>query len=779
MKKILFCASVLALAASCTESELDSLSVKDGAIKGLGFGVELAETPATRGDLADENENGEQKFFWYAEQDRISIWSTRTTEDVGSENNANSNANFEITKKAVYKATKSEVNGDFTAINDENWIKFNGSTEENPSEFIAVYPSTVQVKNITGNKADGYAVRISGFEAIGNQNTNKLNANAVADIMPMISYSTAYPTNSYDGVGEKIKLQMLRPFGLAKFKTVGVTEYNSLFGKLKQITLTAKGYDKNGNNLYTDEGDIQSSILAYNPDAVDYVYHTKDNSKSKFVDKTTGGTPSTIGTSQIVLTFNSGSGLKWTDDDFAYMAINRINRTAAGFTAEKPEKMSAKYEFENITFNVEWTTVNNWPKEEGVNRINGMKVLDMADYAYLVTNNGVNGRALIVNSGNFAGAFNDAKDKIVWNGTDIDFSEFTTIISKVALTDGELALLKNFTDLKSIELAENTKIPANTFKDLTAIKKIVMPKVSEIEAGAFASNVALEEVILPSYKFETKAISNVLLKAGSLGKLDMSAVETMKNVFPAEGFALTNFAKLTSVKVKDGVKVGSAAFKGCVLLTKIDGQVDVSEGPNAFEGSAITEITLTNTDIPAGTFKDCDKLVKVLDKDGANIQPTKVGNAAFAGCKQLRYMDLSQVQGEGSVIGQEAFKNCTSLVGTSRGSINVLTVGAETISASAFAGCKALKYVEFTGATKIADNILAKDDSNNVILKELKFKQVLVSKVGSAGMFGNASNTKLFLNPEQPLSYYEGNKFYPKGNKGAAPVITFNSIILE
>lgn len=782
MKRILFCAGVLALAASCTESEYDSLSVKNEAVKGVTFGVEVAETPATRADLAPEDAEGVQQFFWYAEQDRINIWSTNTTDyndGSDSEDNANSTGTFDKNKKAQYKATKSMANGDFTAIDDENWILFSGSsTKNNPSEFLAIYPTGISVEAIDGDKTNGYTVTLTNLPEIANQNTNALNGSAVTALMPMYSYTTAYPTESYDGVGEKIGLNLIRPFGAAKFKTVGVTEYSNLFGKLKQITLTAKGYDADGDGTIED-GDIAPSILAYTPSAVKYVLNTKDISKSKFVDTSDQVITewNGKGSSEITLKFANGTGLAWQDGDFAYMAMNYIDRASAKFSAEKPETMIAKYDFEYITFNVVWTTSNNWPSKQGSNLFSGMRALDMANYPFLVTN--APNRALIVNNGKFAAAFNEAKDKIEWNDQEVDLSDFATVISKVELEDSELELLKKFTNLKSIELAENTKIPANTFKDLTAIKKIVMPKVSEIEADAFASNVELEEVILPSYKFETKAISNVLLKASSLKKLDMSAVETMKNVFPAEGFALTNFAKLTSVKVKDGVKVGSAAFKGCVLLTKIDGQVDVSEGPNAFEGSAITEITLTNTDIPAGAFKDCKKLVKVLDKDGDNLQPTKVGNAAFSGCKELANMDLSQVQGAGSVIGQEAFKNCISLVGTSRGSINVLTVGAETISASAFAGCKLLKYVEFTGATKIADNILATVGANTVKLNELKFKQVLVSKVGSATMFGTTGNTKLFLNPEQPLSYYEGNKFYPKGNKGAAPVITFNSIILE
>lgn len=104
-------------------------------------------------------------------------------------------------------------------------------------------------------------------------------------------------------------------------------------------------------------------------------------------------------------------------------------------------------------------------------------------------------------------------------------------------------------------------------------------------------------------------------------------------------------------------------------------------------------------------------------------------------------------------------------------------VGAGSISKSAFDGCTSLTYVEFTNATTIADLILA----NTTGLKEVKFKQVLTSKVGSATMFGTTSGTKLFLNPNQGLAWYEGNDFYPMGNKGTggAAKVSFQSIVLE
>ena len=71
MKKILFCAGILALAASCAENEIDSISGQKEATKGISFEGALVETPTTRGDLAYDDVSGIHNFFWYAEKDQL------------------------------------------------------------------------------------------------------------------------------------------------------------------------------------------------------------------------------------------------------------------------------------------------------------------------------------------------------------------------------------------------------------------------------------------------------------------------------------------------------------------------------------------------------------------------------------------------------------------------------------------------------------------------------------------------------------------------------------
>ena len=109
-----------------------------------------------------------------------------------------------------------------------------------------------------------------------------------------------------------------------------------------------------------------------------------------------------------------GSGLEWTDNDNAYMAINYVNRGASKFTETKPETMQVTWEFGRIKFVEKWETTNNWPSVQGNNMFSGMKVLDMANYPYLVTEeSGVDtkDRALIVNSGAFFDASTPSSPK--------------------------------------------------------------------------------------------------------------------------------------------------------------------------------------------------------------------------------------------------------------------------------------------------------------------------------------------------------------------------------
>ena len=122
------------------------------------------------------------------------------------------------------------------------------------SQFIATYPATV---TLAAN--DKY--EFSKLPTLNDQDQLTLDGQDVTKKIMMISHTTAVKENSYDAVGEKIDLNFIRPFTAVVFRTSGIDEeYANIFGKLKSITLTAKGYDADNNGSSTD------------PEAVSYTH---------------------------------------------------------------------------------------------------------------------------------------------------------------------------------------------------------------------------------------------------------------------------------------------------------------------------------------------------------------------------------------------------------------------------------------------------------------------------------------------------------------------------
>lgn len=767
MKKILFCAGLLALAASCAENELDSISGQNGATRGISFEGTLVEAPTTRGDLVYDDVSGVHSFFWYAEKDQISIWSTNTTA-TGS-NIGNNTAAWVKANSAKYKATQSKAKGVFTAVDDNNILDFqwglgttggekdwtNPDNEQFKSQFLATYPSTVKLE---ADKNDG-KFEFSTLPALTAQEQNTLDGQDVTSKIMMISLTKAVKENSYDAVGEKIDLNFNRPFTAVVFRTKGIDkEYAEIFGKLTSIELAAKGYDKNENGT-VEQGDIAGSYLDYG--SAHYLYDSNKPEESKLVkddgsDITDMNADVSNAAQKITLTLGSGSGLEFMDGNLAYMAINKIDRKAFR-DAKVKETIAMKFSFEHIDLPKTVETDSNWPTMNNMFIGGTPTTLDINSFSYLVTNQSAN-RTLIVNKGTFSQIFNADGSKVKWNdGADQEYplTDFTNIISKVELTTEELAKLKGFTSVKSIKLAENTTIPANTFKDLIALTSINLPKVTTVEKDAFAS-AQLESVIMPAYKFADEKINPQILNKATLVTLDMSGVDQMSAAFPGKGLNLSGYEKLETVTVKDGLLVGASSFNGCKALTEINGAITFREdGAEAFKGCAeLTEINITSTDIPADAFSGCTKLENVLN-NGKQVLPTSVGSQAFMNCVALEEMNLSLA----TKIGEQSFKGCAALYGVTDAAENnkkIMYVGATTIPLGAFDGCTALEYVHFMEATSFAEDIF-----NDCTLKEVKFKKVFTldsSVTYTATTFGkNTGAVRLFINPEQSVRTFNNN----------------------
>ena len=799
MKRILFCAGILALAASCTQDDFESTSAAGEAqLKGISFETTLAEAPSTRGEYVYNEDTKQHNFFWYAESDRINIWSTNTTPD----GKGSLSGVWDTSKYTTYKATQSASVGKFTGVDDNNIIDFQYDADyfndskikeevkqQNEGKFFAVYPEAAKVTSIQ----DGQFLIGSLPQLEGQASQTDEKGSAITQNLMMYSYTTARPVNSYDAVGEKINLSFNRPFTAMIFRTNGVDEYTDYFGKLTRIKFAMGGYDKDNDGSY----EIAPSIINYGD--AQYLVNTEDASKSKLVgndgkeievDKTEAaklygniwknvdgeasyirmpiGTPTQSGSTMGA----AGNGIEWKDEYSAYMAINQVDRSAFRKEGVK-ENVEVTFNFEHITLKVYAASDANWPTNAG-NFVTG-PVLDINSYPYLLTEaiNG-NDRVLIVNSGDFNGIFSeDNEDAIAWNEGEINISEVGTIIANVQLTKEEKGRLKEFTNLKKITLAENTELEKGTFTQ--ALEEIHFPKVQKIEAGTFGkANVqnSLKVVDLPAYDFTNDEVADEILHANVLEEINMSGAEGLNLGFPSTGFNLQGYTKLTKITVSDGFKLGPNSFEGCAALKEVKGAValDAINSYNAFLGCVnLPTINLTGTIIPASAFEECQKLTKVL-VNGKQIVPTSIGARAFYNCNILETMDLSKVEGK---LGDEAFRSCDKFIGGKEGQKLVARVGAAEIGKAAFAECYALEHIDFINATKIGDEIL---NIYNGALKQVQFRQAIVINSGtySALTFGNTTaKVQLFINANQNPATFNKNVLYLGSKK--VPV-TFNSI---
>lgn len=747
MKRILFCVGVLALAASCTESEFDSTSVQNGQTKGITFQAEEANDAATRGGFIE----GEGSFvpFWYAEKDKIAVWGTKVT----GTNGVNAGTDFFAEKKATYKATQSAKLGVFTGASDADVLDFDGSTAKTPSKFFAIYPSTLTATY----DASIFTIDLKSM-ALETQTQNDLMGDGIYDKVVKYSATQAYPENPYDAVGEKISLNFQRVLSGMVFSTINADKYtkgaNSIFGKLKTITLTAKGKKADG----SDAASI--SKLTLGSTAASLAVDVTDIDEPEV----TLDADAANAQNEIVLTLKDANGLEWSDAANAYMVMAPVKHAAE-------EYVIAKYDFANITLSDTIKTSKEWV----AGKFYAFKTLDINSFNYLVTNGNGSGdnRALIINKGHLSDIFDGTEVK--WNNSTIAAEKFSDIVCNVELNETELKSLAKFTALKNITLSNNTTIPADAFKGNTGLLSINMPLVTTIDAKAFESLASLTSLKLGSYQFENEKVNaNLLANKTGIATLDISGVEDMTPTFGIERqLDFSGFTALEEVTVKEGVQLSANAFNECTSLETVNGTVKLAV--SAFEQcSALTEINIEGTVIPDNAFKDCTALESVM-VNKAQVVPTSVGASAFEDADAVKYMDLSKV----TKLGASAFKG-SALISTSKSNA-ILTVGAASIPASAFEST-AVKMVEFTNATSFAVDIL-KDCSSLIQVKFAVTFNIQDSDMpsvvgGWSNTFGTAANVNLFVVPGQ--KYVSDNKLtlpYKSGSavKDATP-ITFKGL---
>lgn len=735
MKKILFCAGILALMASCTQDEFEQQAMNSEAqAPGISFVAKFAQAPATKGEVFG---NGNVlDYRWYAEQDRVNFYGKNVRKGFTGPGTVISfwsdyGKDTDAAEPAQYKATRSENDPYFTGVNDGNILQWNGNTALSPAEFLGVYPTTVGLALATNeNKkwTDGSSAPtqfvFTGLPDLSNQTqTSGTDGKSIAEKTLMVAYNTAYKEESYESVGEKVVLKFDRPMGYLGWKTKNYDRDEELetygeslkeyLGSLTKVKVTAKGYDADGDGTYeTADGDINASVLNYGTDANLMIAMPDANNKdidwrkAKFVTLNAGtyedaDFSSVTKNNEMTLTISGN----WSDDYTGYMIISPVNREAYR-EAGQTEEMNVTYSFANIDLVVDKNSPRAMISLNGLSDPNGgfnisddwgfdnvywPFTLDIAKYSYLVTDG--DNPSLIINTADFKDFYNEERNTIAWNGRQVAASTIKNIVSKKKLTDEELALLKDFTGVKKIVLTKNDVIPEYTFvSDLMAdLEEINLPLVTDIKENAFVNNTTtngdfkgLKVVKLQSYAFTNRDLARSFLDPTSLEYLDMTAAKLMNVGFPSQGFVLTNYSNLQKVEIGDDLTVGPNAFDGCVNLTTLDADNDdnntvkiSTNGFAAFRNTDLKNIKLKETtEIPAYTFNGCEMLTTVT----MDANPTVINEYAFNGCEKLTSsFSLASVE----TIGNYAFFGCKTLTTADLRST-------KTIGRQAFKGCNML-----------------------------------------------------------------------------------------
>ena len=268
MKKVLFYVSALALVTSCAQDEFESLGTQNERTEGITF-----ETVSLGSRMQWEDGGTTYNPFWNAEMDRVGIYAANVKKDYDPTNGAwgavydgDGYNDIDAASKSLYKATKSEKNGQFTAVDDDNLLAFN---DTKPARFFAVYPSDVTATFPTNADAKGLEAmdKLENLPELAKQ-TSDLGGNNPA--MLMYAAASATQEEAYESVGEKVALKYEIPLSAIVFSsknsdkyTVAPTNGESVFGDLENITIEAKGYDADGKGIVTKEGDINPSLIAY------------------------------------------------------------------------------------------------------------------------------------------------------------------------------------------------------------------------------------------------------------------------------------------------------------------------------------------------------------------------------------------------------------------------------------------------------------------------------------------------------------------------------------
>lgn len=762
-KSFLFFASA-ALLASCSSDLFESDSYQASNHKGITF--EVVENAATRG--LTEEVGGAFKSYFFAEQDRINIWSDNAL--IGS---APGTSTAWTLAPAVYKATSSTGNPRFTSIDDANVLNFK-AWNNSPSpvgKFFVAYPTGQTVANVDGK-----------FNVTPNINLQEQTMDGYMNFNSRLMYDYAEAKKA-DGsvkesnisVGERVEMQLKSPLSLAAFYIKDIHGYKLMFGKLNQVMFTALGNEplipaKEDQEIIVEQEDLINiggkwylkvdctphyPTLAVTGAAVEIPVGSGNYYLASTCEKVGG---------VYVLGENSE---KCTNPDAEDTTAEPTSWTAGGSEHYAGEVISHVAYNDYFSFN---------PADETVSYVNMSEGAPMVKRAKLnitnvdIKNNDMMNLYVLPTSGHDES--NMARYTITYKFDKVDLSYVKETKANFK-ADGGLKF--------GLEIAE--QFPYIVTKGTDGNNRTLIVNKGNLKQIFDGNMVKWTDEYATTGKVDPTKITSIVINE-NVAPITSTEEWNLLNKFTSAVFLeiLNSTPKLVNVKGLDALQtlhapyvqeVGQNAFDSGIAGS-LQTLILTNAATIATQSDNFTQ--LTNLDLAAYTFTDNEAVtpdvffnantktsLKTIDLRSVTSLAPVFGyerNILFTDYTALQKITLNAV---GTKISANEFKGCTSLATV----IGVVDFGTAT---SAFEGCTSLSAVNVKGTVIPASAF----KGSKVKVIKVGGDQIVPTYVGASAFEGNEAVTSIDLKNAATIeanAFKNASNFVGKGKNGVVTLI--------
>ncbi len=298
----------------------------------------------------------------------------------------------------------------------------------------------------------------------------------------------------------------------------------------------------------------------------------------------------------------------------------------------------------------------------------------------------------------------------------------------------EIVLLKMEDEITGELVTGAVTLGANAFKDCRKLKTIQNPRrITTANRYAFANCTSLESIDITGLRIAKNNVFD--------GCTKLSEVITGPDTVIGD-YMFNGCTKLTSFDIK-ATRVGEGAFMGATSLENVTFSAPIVYfvGANAFNGTAIEEITLPNGTYTLGenAFANCASLRVVKLAENTNLT---FGGTPFAGCTAFTAVEVDASNAyhaakDGILYNKEM--NALQLVPTGKEGAITIPDNVTEIGANVFAGL-AITEIDLKNVTKIGEYAFANTQLTSIDLGKVTdigayaFKNTKLTTVDLAGV---------------------------------------------